>query len=150
MSKRKLTDSTRSVRRLLNEQTQKCFDQRASSRQGYLTFWTYFQGPTTALLDLAELCWQRRNRENTKINTTSKKHTYPTSDSHAVNNDRELIDRFRNLKALYDLKSNLHTGHSAYWAVQAWLLTPLTFAPHRLSPLADFTSGAYFLYNGRR
>ena len=28
------------------------------------------------------------------------------------------------------------------------LLTPLTFARHRLSPLAVFTSGAYFLYNG--
>ena len=31
------------------------------------------------------------------------------------------------------------------WAVQAGLLTPLTFARHRLSPLAAFTSGAYFL-----
>ena len=35
-----------------------------------------------------------------------------------------------------------------YWAVQAGLLTPLTFARHRLSPLAAFTSG--FLHNGRR
>ena len=33
-------------------------------------------------------------------------------------------------------------------AVQAGLLTPLTFARHRLSPLAAFTSGAYFLRNG--
>ena len=32
-----------------------------------------------------------------------------------------------------------------YWAVQAGLLIPLTFAQHRLSPLAAFTSGAYFL-----
>ena len=39
---------------------------------------------------------------------------------------------------------------SDYWAVQAGLLTPLTFAQHRLSPLAAFTSGAYFLHNGRR
>ena len=39
---------------------------------------------------------------------------------------------------------------SAYWAVQAWLLTPLTFAQHCISPLAAFTSGAYFLHNGRR
>ena len=31
-----------------------------------------------------------------------------------------------------------------YWAVQARLLTPLTFARHRLSPLAAFTSGATF------
>ena len=38
----------------------------------------------------------------------------------------------------------------AYWAIQAGLLTPLTFARHRLSPLAVFTSGAYFLHNGRR
>ena len=37
-----------------------------------------------------------------------------------------------------------------YWAVQAGLLTPLTFARHRLSPLAAFTSGAYFLHNGRQ
>ena len=37
-----------------------------------------------------------------------------------------------------------------YWAIQAGLLTPLTFAQHRLSPLAAFTSGAYFLHNGRR
>ena len=37
-----------------------------------------------------------------------------------------------------------------YWAVQAGLLTPLTFVWHRLSPLAAFTSGAYFLHNGRR
>ena len=37
-----------------------------------------------------------------------------------------------------------------YWAVQAGLLTLLTFARHRLSPLAAFTSGAYILYNGRR
>ena len=37
-----------------------------------------------------------------------------------------------------------------YWAIQAGLLTPLTFARHRLSPLAAFTSGAYILRNGRR
>ena len=37
-----------------------------------------------------------------------------------------------------------------YWAIQAGLLTPLTFAWHRLSPLAAFTSGAYFRHNGRR
>ena len=36
-----------------------------------------------------------------------------------------------------------------YRVVQAGL-TPLTFAEHRLSPLAAFTSGAYFLHNGRR
>ena len=38
----------------------------------------------------------------------------------------------------------------SYWAIQAGLLTPLTFARHRLSPLAAFTSGAYFLHNGRQ
>ena len=36
------------------------------------------------------------------------------------------------------------------WAVQAGLLAPLTFARHRLRPLAAFTSGTYFLHNGRR
>ena len=35
-----------------------------------------------------------------------------------------------------------------YWAVQAGLLTPLMFAWQRFSPLAAFTSGAYFLNNG--
>ena len=37
-----------------------------------------------------------------------------------------------------------------YWAVQAGLLTPLTFAWHRLNPLAAFNSGAYFIHNGRQ
>ena len=37
----------------------------------------------------------------------------------------------------------------AYWVVQAGLLTPLTFAWHCLSPLAAFTSVAYFLHSGR-
>ena len=37
-----------------------------------------------------------------------------------------------------------------YWAIQAGLLTPLTFARHCLSPLAAFTYGAYFLHNGRQ
>ena len=36
------------------------------------------------------------------------------------------------------------------WAIQAGMLTPFTFARHRLSPLAAFTSGAYFLHNGRQ
>ena len=36
-----------------------------------------------------------------------------------------------------------------YWAIQAGLLTPLTFAWHHLSPLAAFSSGVYFLHNGR-
>ena len=42
----------------------------------------------------------------------------------------------------------MHFGAS-YWAIQAGLLTPLTFSRHRLSPLAAFTTGAYFLHNGR-
>ena len=37
-----------------------------------------------------------------------------------------------------------------YWAVQAGLFTPFTFARHCWNPLAAFTSGAYFLHNGRR
>ena len=43
-----------------------------------------------------------------------------------------------------------YTTFRVYWAIHAGLLTPLTFAQHRLSPLAAFTSGAYFLHNGRR
>ena len=38
---------------------------------------------------------------------------------------------------------------ASFWAIQAGLLTSLTFARHRLSPVAAFTSGAYFLHNGR-
>ena len=34
-------------------------------------------------------------------------------------------------------------GGGCYWAVRAGLLTPLTFAWHRLSPLAAFTSCVY-------
>ena len=37
---------------------------------------------------------------------------------------------------------------SAYWVIQAGLLTPLTFAWRCLSPLAAFTSGAYFTMEG--
>ena len=40
--------------------------------------------------------------------------------------------------------------YACYWAIQAGLLTPLTFAQHRLNPLATFTSSVYFLHNGRR
>ena len=47
-------------------------------------------------------------------------------------------------------ETTIHEDSAAYWAVQAGLLTPLTFARHRLSPLAAFVSGAYFLHNGRR
>ena len=36
---------------------------------------------------------------------------------------------------------------ASYWAIQVGLLTPLTFAWHRLSPLAAFISGAYFLHS---
>ena len=54
---------------------------------------------------------------------------------------------------------NIYSGHArkklvrymaVYWAIQVGLLTPLTFARHRLSPLAALTSGVYFLHNGRR
>ena len=47
--------------------------------------------------------------------------------------------------------STVHTQYrNMYWAIQAGLLTPVTFAQHRLNPLAAFTSGVYFLHNGRR
>ena len=48
------------------------------------------------------------------------------------------------------MKNDKSRGLDGYWAIQAGLLTPLTFAQHRLSPLAAFTAGAYFLHNGRR
>ena len=38
----------------------------------------------------------------------------------------------------------------SYWAVQAGLLTPLIFAWCCASPLSAFTSGAFFLHNGRQ
>ena len=42
--------------------------------------------------------------------------------------------------------THTHTHSTlAFWAIQAGLLTPLTFVRHRLSPLAAFSSGAYFL-----
>jgi len=42
------------------------------------------------------------------------------------------------------------TEGESYWAVQAALLSSLTFTRHRLSPLSAFTSGAYVLHNGKR
>ena len=47
-------------------------------------------------------------------------------------------------------KTLLKGASVPFCAVQVGLLTPLTFAPHRLSPLAAFTSGVYFLRHGRR
>ena len=41
-------------------------------------------------------------------------------------------------------------GRGEYWAIQAGLLPPLTSSWHRLSPLVVFTSGAYFLHNGKQ
>ena len=40
--------------------------------------------------------------------------------------------------------TTIHEDSAAYCAIQAGLLTPLTFARHRLSPLAAFTLSAYF------
>ena len=45
---------------------------------------------------------------------------------------------------------NEHLLCCVYWAIQAGLLSPLTFARHHLSRLAAFTSDVYFLHNGRR
>ena len=40
---------------------------------------------------------------------------------------------------------------SMFWAVQVRVVNSLDFCPASfLSPLATFTSGAYFLHNGRR
>ena len=53
---------------------------------------------------------------------------------------------------VFPARSSIVSGFllSGYWAILAWLLTPLTFARHRLSPLAAVTSVAYFPHNGRR
>ena len=55
-----------------------------------------------------------------------------------------LLPTFQTYRPFFQTKSWL-----AHWAIQVGLLTPLTFAWHRLSPLVAFTSGAYFLHNGR-
>ena len=60
--------------------------------------------------------------------------------------DKGLIPEF---KVTVIKSKQLFTPLSVYWAVQPGLLTPLTFAQHHLSPLPAFTSGAYFLQNGR-
>ena len=44
----------------------------------------------------------------------------------------------------------IHDITARFWAIQAGLLTPLTSAWHCLSPLVAYTSGAYFLHNGRQ
>ena len=54
------------------------------------------------------------------------------------------------LQEVYVPNSTHRQVTTNYWAVQVGLLTPLTFDRHHLSPLAAFTSGAYFLHNGRR
>ena len=46
----------------------------------------------------------------------------------------------------YAIGQKIDLKNVNYWVIQAGLLTPLTFARHRLSPLAAFTSGAYFLH----
>ena len=54
---------------------------------------------------------------------------------------------FRNRRVVDILFAGFGQRAFLYWAIQAGLLTPFTFAQHRLSPLAAFTSGAYFLHN---
>ena len=48
------------------------------------------------------------------------------------------------LRVSYCPKARCYLGDSG------WVVNSLDFAWHRLSPLAAFTSGAYFLHNGRR
>ena len=54
-----------------------------------------------------------------------------------------------NLRAVIWFPFSISSLISLYWVIQVGLLTPLTFARHHLSPLAAFTSSAYFLHNGR-
>ena len=72
-----------------------------------------------------------------------------------LGNERRVRDRAIVLLHCCRLRAFVYTIQSCtmsrdYWAVQAELLTSLTFARHRLSPLAAFTSRAYFLHNGWR
>ena len=64
--------------------------------------------------------------------------------------DVEHLDQWSDLDVSTDFLFGDFVHCEPYWVIQAGLLTPLTFARHRLSPLAAFTSGAYFLHNGRR
>ena len=43
---------------------------------------------------------------------------------------------------------NVYNTMQVYWVVQAGSLTPLPFTQHHVSPVAVFTSSAYFLQNG--
>ena len=53
------------------------------------------------------------------------------------------------VNVVLDFMPAVHDLCTLYWAIQAGLLTPLTFAQHCLSPLVAFTYSAYFLHNGR-
>ena len=96
----------------------------------------------------------------------SKPHTH-THTQKKKKKESNLIDKFNSLffygELSFSLPLKVVLTNQESWAgfrsphsrckiraVQAGLLTPLTFARQRLSPLAAFTSGAYLLHNGRR
>ena len=61
-----------------------------------------------------------------------------------------LMPQWTDEDSLCEQRPHTVLGKKQYSAIQAGLLTPLTFARHRLSPFAAFTSGVYFLHTGRR
>ena len=68
-----------------------------------------------------------------------------------VCNNTKVLTGAGNYAGCKHIKQYTHVyGPISYWAIRAGLLTPLTFARLRLSPLAAFTSSAHFLHNGRR
>ena len=63
--------------------------------------------------------------------------------------DVEHLDQWSDFNVSTDFLLGDFVHCEPYWVIQAGLLTPLTFAWHRLSPFGAFTSGAYFLHNRR-
>ena len=88
------------------------------------------------------------SRQNRVRDQASLSRKHQTTRSHSVHTDDSLTEN--QSVSVKQGTTTIHEDSAAYWAIQAGLLTPLTFAQHRLSPLAAFTSGAYFLHSGRR
>ena len=65
--------------------------------------------------------------------------------------DKCVKTKFNKTFQALNFKTNTISQQSAspYLVIQVGLLTPSTFTWHCLSPLAAFTSGAYFLHNER-
>ena len=100
-----------------------------------------------------ELCHPRKAETNRQTGRTAERQTETQTDTCTcyVQTDRQTEGEEKNSR-IVALGPVWITASPCYWAIQAGLLTPLTFARRRLSPLAAFTSGAYFhhIHNGRQ